>query len=51
MKNTNEELNCKWVTFEHNSIKGKTLDDIKNNIDKHVGGHPTAIIPKRFMKG
>lgn len=45
MRNNDIEKKCKWVTYENGDIRGNTLDEIKNNIDKHVGGHPTRVIP------
>ena len=47
--NKYEDNKMKRTTFDSSDIFGKTLNDIKNNIDKHIGGHPTAKISKRFL--
>ena len=39
----------KWIASD---IDGEfnTVDQVKNAIDKHLGGTPTGIFPKRWLK-
>lgn len=41
------ENGFKWTVFEIDDIFSNSLDDIKNQIDKHLGGFATSRIPKR----
>lgn len=46
MKNSE---NGKWFATD---IDGEfnTIDETKNAIDRHLGGTPTAVMPKRWLK-
>jgi hypothetical protein len=37
----------KWTTFEIDDIYSNSIDDMKNKIDKNLGGYATSKVPKR----
>ena len=49
-ENHEQDKTKKWIGIDGNTFYGKSIDNVKYQIDKYLGGYATDKIPKRLWK-